>query len=341
MPKSPGEWARFEALLRLTREIGRLGDWEIEQSLNLPISNPQSLNYSFRPSVLVQQIFSLLKQSPTGSIRLADLRRIAPPQVTSEEIRQIVSHLTFDGYLQSGRLGEWRPAEKLQILIDQHEIYSNIGMEVMGVTAVDAHTGHTLAHTERPYPINSILLFGGKPMKVVWVEKYRFGLAAAEGQQADEILRFQKSYAAIPFVVTQTVARSLGIQAGQMALLPGEEGAWLFPFWGTVWGELLTAVLIANGISAEFVNEYCLFLRQPISQLPLWEEKVAQKAAKETAVTLANRLQMGRFHRQLPANVALTAVLCQLNLEQLSQRYRTTTFISGEHLQAKLNLLAT
>lgn len=175
--------------------------------------------YGFRPSVLVQQIFSLIKQSPTGSVRLADLHRLVSPELTSEEIRQIISQLTFAGYLQAGRLGEWKPGEKLQTLIDQHEIYSNIGAEVLGVTAIDAHTGRTIAHTDRPYPKDTVLLYGGKPMRVVWVEKYRFGLAAAEGHTADDILHFQTSYAAIPFVVTQAVARSLGIEAGQMAVL--------------------------------------------------------------------------------------------------------------------------
>jgi ATP-dependent Lhr-like helicase len=342
MPKSPGEWARFEALLGVAS-----GKWQVASkdlqpaTCHLPPNEIEDvINYSFRPSVLVQQTFSLLKQSPTGSIRLADLRRIAPPEVTSEQIRQIVSHLTFDGYLRSGRLGEWKPAEKLQTLIDQHEIYSNIGAEVMGVTAVDTHSGNTLAYTERPYPKGTILLFGGKPMRVSWVEKYRFGLTSAEGEMADEILRFQKSYAAIPFVVTQAVARSLAIQAGQIAVLSGETGMWLFPFWGTVWGELLAAVLIANGISAEYVNEYCLYVRQSINHLPPWEEKVVQKVAKETAVTLANRLEMGRFQRQLPANVGLTAVLRQLNLERFGQLYRATTFMPGEHLQDKLHLLA-
>lgn len=341
MPKSPGEWARFEALLGLAS-----GRWSVVSEGQPPAAfnlQPHDIEdvtvYVFRPSVLVQQIFSLIKQSPTGSIRLADLHRLVSPELTSEAIRQIISQLTFAGYLQAGRLGEWKPGEKLQTLIDQHEIYSNIGAEVLSITAVDAHTGRTIAHTDRPYPKGAVLLYGGKPMRVVWVEKYRFGLAAAEGHTADDILHFQTSYAAIPFVVTQAVARSLGIEAGHMALLPGDEGVWLYHFWGTVWGELLTAVLVAGGVSAEFVNEYSLYLRQPLNQLPPWDEKVTQKAARQIVATLANRLEMGRFHRLLPANVGLAAVLQLLNLKRFGDLYQATALIPGNDLHDPLRLL--
>ena len=68
LPRSALEQIRFAALLALAQSAPRS-----------PLS-PPSLP-AFRPSVLVQQTFSLLKQSPTGGVRLADLRRIAPAEV--------------------------------------------------------------------------------------------------------------------------------------------------------------------------------------------------------------------------------------------------------------------
>ncbi len=338
MPRSPGEWARFEALLELTQEIGRLGDWETGQSLNYPIS--QSPHYSFRPSVLIQQTFSLIKQSPTGSVRLADLRRIAPPEVTDETMRKILGQLTFAHYLQSGRLGEWKPDEKLQELLDKHEIYSNIGADVGAITAVDAHTGHTIAHTDRSYPPGTVVLFGGQPMRVAWVEKYRFGLLPAPGGAVDDLLRFATSYAAIPYPITQAVARSLAVPPGQMVWLPEEPGGFLFHFWGTVWGELLTAVLVMQGVSAETINEYCTFIRQPLPQLPPLDETRLQKTAREMVTTFANRLEMGRFHRLLPADVATAATIQQLNLPQFRAQYRNASIETVPPIFEQLALLA-
>ena len=329
LPKSPGEWARFEALLTLAGSENRQSS----------IHTHQSTAYGFRPSVLVQQIFSLIKQSPTGGVRLADVRRIAPSSVTSEDIRKIVSHLTFAGYLQSGRLGEWKPDEKLQELLDRHEIYSNIGAELLAITAVDAYTGRTIAQTDQVYPKGTVVLFGGKPMAVVWHEKYRFGLVTAEGREPDDILRFHTSYAAIPYPVTQTVARSLGVLPGQMAALPQAPGMYLFHFWGTVWGELLTAVLLALGVGAESVNEYALYVRRPITQLPPWDGPLAEKAARKIAGTLANRLEMGRFHSLLPADVAVSAILKQLNLVQFGQLYQQTAVVRSSAIDERLHAL--
>ncbi|MFQ5422132.1 MAG: DEAD/DEAH box helicase, partial [Anaerolineae bacterium] len=213
MPKSPGQWARFEGLLLLAR-----GEFA-------PSTPPA---YGFRPSVLIQQIFSLIKQSPTGGVRLADVRRIAPPEVTDEVIRKLFTQLSFADYLQPGRPGEWRPAAKLQEALDKHDIYANIGLGETGITAVDAHSGQPIAQTDRSYPVGTVLLYGGKPMVVVWLERYRFGLAPAPGQPASEILLAKSGYAAIPFPVTQAVADLLGLLPGEMAVLPQEPGAFLF-----------------------------------------------------------------------------------------------------------------
>jgi hypothetical protein len=335
MPKSPGEWARFEALLTLSRETR---EWGLGTNPS-PISTLQSPHYSFRPSVLVQQIFSLIKQSPTGSVRLADLRRIAPPEVTSEDIRKIVTTLSFGKYLQAGRLGEWKPDRELQELLDKHEIYTNIGADVGTLTAVDAHSGRTIAQTDTAYPPGAVVLFGGKAMRVAWVDKYQFGLVAAEGQTIDAILRFTKSAIAIPFNVTQAVARSLDLQPGQMTFIPQEGGIILFHFWGTVWGMLLSAILQEYGLLAGFINEYALSASLPLPQLPPYDEKLVQKAAKGTADTLATRLEMGRFHSLLPGDVAQAAILNQLNLPQFGELYQAAQITKRPDLFPQLDLL--
>ncbi len=329
MPKNSSEWARFDAFLTLANTAD-------------PGSMPSDpLLYTFRPSVLMQQIFSFIKQSPTGRVRLADVRRLAPPELDDETVRKIVAQLTFNGYLCAGRMGEWRPDEKLEILLDQHEIYSNIGADVMGITAVNARTGRTLAYTDRVYPPGTVVLFGGQPMEVRWVEKYRFGLAHAPGKEVTAPLLFRKSYVAIPFVVTRTIAIVLDLAADEMTILPQGDGQYLFHFWGTIWGELLAAVLIAQGMIAEAINEFCLYMKPPLEKLPPWNEEIVEKAAMETAVTLANRLQMGRFHRMLPVEVGKTAVIKQLNLQMFSEKYRAVQLHSKPEFQEQLHQLIT
>ena len=113
----------------------------------------------------------------------------------------------------------------------------------------------------------------------------------------------------------------------------------MFHFWGTLWGELLTAVLVAQGVGAEPVNEYCLYLRQPISALPPVDEKAITKAARDIIITLANRLEMGRFHRLLPAAVGTDATLKQLNLERFHALYNQVSLVPKSDIDEQLQLL--
>ncbi len=338
MPKSFREWARFKALLTLSNT-----PWVSDEDHNedrLPSGSlghvEDVIVYGFRPSVLVQQIFSLIKQSPTGSIRLADIRQIAPPEVPSDTIRQIISQLTFARYLQPGRLGEWKPDVALQELIDRHELYTNIGADPLAIMAVDAFSGKIIAQTDRLYKKGTVVLFGGKAMEVLWQDKYRFGLGPASYNPKSEILSLQKASAAIPFVITQTVARSLDIQPGWMATMPEEDGMWLFHFWGTLWGRLLAALLSANGYAIDFNNEYCLFVQPAFNQLPIWDDDLGKQAVKRAAATLAGRLEMGRFHKLLPRKVAASAVLSLLNLETFQQKYCEATLAAVEGKQEEL-----
>ncbi|MDJ0752208.1 MAG: DEAD/DEAH box helicase [Ardenticatenaceae bacterium] len=326
LPKSPGEWARFEALQYLAA-----GADDVPEDMRV---------YGFRPSVLVQQIFSSIKQNPTGAVRLADVARLAPSNTDKEQVRQLIAELVFHQYLQPGRLGEWRPDAKLQLLIDQHDIYSNIGLGPMAATAVDAYTGQIIAQTERVYKTGMVVLLGGRPMQVMWQDGFRFGLAPSAAAKIDEALRFQKSFAAIPYLVTQTVAHLLGIESGQMICLPHADGHLLFHFWGTMWGKLLTAVLGENNLYVEAINEYCLYLRQPLSELPGWDKTLIEKAAQKTAVAQTNRLEMGRFHSLLPAKMAREAAVHQLNLPKFSQMYAQVKISTKTNVAEKLYMLA-
>jgi ATP-dependent Lhr-like helicase len=337
LPKSPREWAQFEALLAVAQ-----GSWPLSLATaadDPPLELEETAVYGFRPSVLVQQIFSLIRQSPTGQVRLADVRRLAPPHLTTEAVRSIVSQLVWEEYLQAGRPGDWGAGPALQELLDRHEIYSNIGTEVQMTTAVDAYSGQVLGQTERSYPTGAVLLFGGRPMRVVWQDKYRFGLTPAPRTTIDDVVRFGGGEMAIPFVVAQAVARGLGIAPAEMPFLPAGEGIWLFHFWGTVWGKLLAELLLAQGVMATSADEYALYLPLAIPALPPWDEAVARRTGQRTAANLADMLGMGRFHSLLPADVASAAVVGLLNMARLGQLYRATTLTHRPELGESLTAL--
>lgn len=330
LPRSLLEQARFNALLALAQSAPRS-----------PLSAPRPASPAFRPSVLVQQVFSLLKQSPTGGVRLADLRRIAPAEVDGEALRQVLDHLTVLGFLRRGGLGEWRPAQRLHELADRHEIYSNIGADPLAAQVVDAYSGRVLAQTGQMRRVGETFLLGGRLLEVVWRDRYRLGVRPVDGQPAEEALRFVAAPLAVPLDVSQAVAAHLGLAPGQMAVVHDETGALLFHFWGDLYGALLAAMLQAgwdeeDGAVAR-LNEHCLRLPAGLAHLPPWNDALAQHAARRLMPQLLPWLELGRFHSLLPPDLAYQAALAQCNLARFQQLYCTASVTSPP---ASLRLLS-
>jgi hypothetical protein len=72
------------------------------------------------------------------------------------------------------------------------------------------------------------------------------------------------------------------------------------------------------------VNEFCLHCRPAPNQLPPWNDALAQKAARNTAIVMSDRLEMGRYHSLLPAHIGLAAAVKQLNLPRFQAYYELT-----------------
>jgi ATP-dependent helicase Lhr and Lhr-like helicase len=303
-------------------------------TLHSPPSTPPPLSYAFRPSVLVQQVFSILKQSPTGGIRLADMRRVAPDEVADEALAQILDNLTFLGYLRTGRLGEWRADRALDELVDIHEIYSNIGTDPLAAVIVDAYSGRTIAQTGQMRGKGETFLMGGRVLEVVWRDRYRLGVRDAPGKRADETVRFMTALFAVPLDVSQAVAAHLGVAPGQLALVHDEQGVLLFHFWGDLYGALLGAMLqaeLAPDDEAVFItrpNEHCLRLPASLPRLPAWDEDLARRQLRRLMPQIQPFLELGRFHSLLPPDLGYLAALAQCDLARFEELYRSATLVS-------------
>lgn len=301
LPRSPREYLHFETLL--------------SPSPLAPRSSPP-----FRPSVLIQQTFSFLKQSPTASIRQADLRRLAPADIPDQTLTDILNHLTQQKFLSKGRPSEWKPNFRLHELADEHEIYSNIGGEALKITVVDAYSGRKIAQTARSHRPGEMLLMGGRLLEVVWQDRHIMGVQPGKHHFAQEQLPPTPGPFAVPAEIAQGMAAQLGLQPGQIPLLIDENGIWLFHFWGDLYGELLTAVLHHHYPPADDQpsfspwNEICLRLPFSLTQLPAWDEAIVEQVAVQNSERLAQMVEIGRFHPLLPPALATQTILhlCQL-----------------------------
>ncbi len=332
LARSPREYLRFQALLALAQ---RADGGEPARGANGGRARLPPRSYAFRPSVLVQQLFSLLKQSPTGGVRFADLRRLAPDEVSDETLHAILEHLTVSGHLRAWRPGEWRPGERLAALADAHEIYANIGGEALGATIVDAYSGRTIARTTRPRLSGETLLMGGRPVEVAWHDRFTFGVNRGT-RPSDEVLRFRTAPQAVPLELAQGVAAELGLAPSYLYLLEDGDQRWLFHFWGDVYGALLSALLAAQfrdddddtaGRGAGASNELCFRLPEALAALPPWDVGLSMVVAHDLLPRLQPSLELGRFHPLLPPTVATRSALEQLDLPRFEALYRAARVV--------------
>jgi ATP-dependent Lhr-like helicase len=307
-----------------------------QQGARSPVAAPSS---HFRLSVLVQQLFSSLKQSPIAALRLADLRRLAPPEVTDDELRQLLGHLTTSRYLQPGRPGEWKAGIKLNELIDAHEIYSNIGADPLKIEVVDAYSGRTLALTEHLHLEGDTLLIGGQILQVLWRDRHRIGVQARPGFRVEEELRYTVTPFAANLEIGQAVAQLLGVPAHRLCLINTEQGSWLFHFWGDLYGELLAALLQPHMAEPDLPEDelppvrrktHALRLPLALSRLPPWNEALAHRLLLRLLPRLEARLDLGRFHGLLHPALAEYSALQQCHLPRFAQLYQQATIIPAE-----------
>ena len=317
--RSPLEEIRFRALLDLAQAPA-------PSSPSFPLAP-----YHFRPSVLVQQVFSILKQSPTGAIRLSDLRRVTPSDIPDDTLRHILDHLCRSDFLRTGRLGEWRPAAALDELFDAHEIYSNIGADPLAITVVDAYSGRPIAQTDRLRAQGDTLLLGGKTVEVLWRDRYRIGVRPRNADREDEVLRFHTKPLAIPLAMGQAIAAHLGLHPGEMCLVHTGDGALLFHFWGKLYGALLAGLwqsYLGEDAIVTRINEHCLYLPQPASALPPWSAATLRRQLLILESRLEDMLELGRFHTFLPPDLAHDTLLEHCDLSLFAQLYRAAEIIT-------------
>lgn len=338
LARSPLEDAQFRAMIALaTRST-------FSQTENQTVDEA-----AFLPSVLVQQCFSLLKQSPTGALRLADLRQVAPAEVDDSTLRRILDELVRSGYLRSGRLGEWRPGAALDELVDAHEIYSNIGGDPLTLQLVDVYSGRVLAQTGQRLFVGDTLRLGGRTLIVRWRDRYRVGVEPSGGPaDVDVEVRVQSTPFATPLDVSQAVARLLGVAADTMVSVPVAEGCWLFHFWGDVYGLLLADLLRSQFRGQEDddiapvtpINAHCLFVPGTVAPLPPFHAAQARSALAGLLPRVEPFLELGRFHSLLPPSVAEETVLARCDLPGFERLYRATRIIEASSgLRARLETL--
>ncbi len=144
--------------------------------------------YVFRPSVIVQQLFSYIKQTRLGEI-LPDTAYAlfastsGEPLISKSRYDRIVEHLTAKGYFVM-RGCTLRPGPQWQELYEKRAIYTNLPDSQQIVEVVDEMTGRKLGQVGRGIRPGMTFHFNGRSLSATHLNKRKL-LVRSSHEQID------------------------------------------------------------------------------------------------------------------------------------------------------------
>jgi ATP-dependent Lhr-like helicase len=287
-----------------------------------------SMTRAFHPSVAVQQIFSLLKQSPIAAVRLAELTKLFTAMLSTDDLQVILGQLCMLGYLQTGRPGEWRAGPRLNKLFDEQasaqptlSIYSNIeGSAAHQITIRDQHTQQTVATVDRQWFDRPVLTLEGRPVNVEWYDGEALWVASSPEQKVADQLRYRSVRQLLDYELAQLLPLQWGLPYGATPLVAGTDGWWWFHWLGDLYGRAVLD-LLRYRVEASATEQIglCLELADGLQALPDWTEAQVVRYLQDNYRVFEPLLALGPFHHLLPVQLRRRAVVEQFGVNQFLQ----------------------
>ncbi|MEO8392063.1 MAG: DEAD/DEAH box helicase [Chloroflexota bacterium] len=283
---------------------------------------------AFRPSIAVQQIFSLLKQSPIAAIRLNPLADLFASMLSATDLRAILGELQALGYLKAGRMGEWRAGERLNRLADMQamentplSLYSNIQPDSLAKIKIrDQHSQRVVATVDRQWLDRDLLTLEGRPVNIEWYDGEVLWVTAYRGAEQGEQLHYRSARQMLSYELAQQLPIQLGLPSGTAPLIPIDDG-WLWFHWlGDIYGHAL-ADLLRYTLPAQETPQpgLCLLLTEDPRTLPIWKAEQIERYLHDQYRRYESLLALGAYHRLLPLELRRRAVIEQFDVLRFMQ----------------------
>jgi ATP-dependent Lhr-like helicase len=276
----------------------------------------------FRPSVAVQQIFSLLLQSPAGAVRLQPLAELFSGLLAVSDLEAILGQLHAHGYLTTARAGEWRADERLKQLVDlqatEHaplSLYSNIQNRAAKLKIRDQQSQQVIATVDSLWLDREVLTLEGRPLDVSWYDGEALWVTAQRGAVAAPRLPYLSTRQLLSFALAQRLPQQLGISPGAAPLVESPAGWLLFHWLGDVYGQALLDLLQATlGAMESTQPGLCLLLPDEPRDLPAIGARQVERYLHDHARQYESLLALGAYHHLLPRSLRQRAVVEQFDI---------------------------
>lgn len=276
----------------------------------------------FRPSVVVQQLFSLLLQSPTGALRLQPLAELFDGLLTAAELEAILGHLHQARYLTTGRAGEWRAGERLKRLVDLQStdhaplsLYSNIQNRTAMVKLRDQQSQQVVATVDPLWLDREVLTLEGRPLDVGWYDGEALWVTAHRGDMPTERLPYLSARQLLSFDLAQQLPAQLGLQPGVAPLVQTPAGWLLFHWLGDVYGQALLDLLRYTLPASESAQPgLCVLVHEEPGGLPAISAEQTVRYLQDHVRQYEGMLALGAYNHLLPSEVRRRAAVEQFGV---------------------------
>jgi ATP-dependent Lhr-like helicase len=285
-------------------------------------AEPAATPAPFRPSVAVQQIFSLLKQSPTATVRLAPLADLFAGLLAPADLEAILGHLQEYEYLAPGRAGEWRAGARLNRLVDlqssEHaplSLYSNIQNRPATLKVRDQQSQQVVASVDSLWLSRGVLTLEGRPLDVTWFDGEALWVTAHRGHLPATRLPYLSARQVLSYDLAQALPAQVGLAPGTAPLVPAGD-RWLFFHWlGDVYGQaLLDLAGYTNQTEASAQPGLCLDLADELRALPTITARQTERYLQDRYREYESLLALGAYQHLLPRELRRRAVVEQFDV---------------------------
>ena len=280
----------------------------------------------FRPSAAVQQIFSLIKASPTGALRLNPTAALFAGLLSAHDLQFILSELQAADYLKPGRPGEWRAGDRLNRLVDlqatEHapfSLYSNIQTDTTTIKVRDHLTHRVIANVDRFMLDQDGVLIGGRALNIEWNDGDALWVSTRDTGTSSR-LRYRAARPVLSYDLARRIPAVIGLNESAAPYVPIEDGWRWFHWLGDIYGRALVD-LLRYTVSAEISDHpgLCILLADEPHSIPLWTIDHVRRYLLAQYRHYERLLALGAYHHLLPLELRRRAVVEQFNVPRFLQ----------------------
>lgn len=307
-------------------------------------------HYFFRPSIVVQQLCSYIKQTRNGEILPdAAYELFATPQgaplIAKNAYQEIIAHLIAKAYFVALPNGALKPGARWQALYEHREIYSNlIDMQRHAMEVIDEMTGRKLGLIEWGASRGMPFLFGGQARRATRTQGRKLIVRTAE--EAASAPGFRSAWRPLSRELAKAIAVELGLPQGASAaeiavvresteVADGDgtavlSTAWVYHCAGDAYGFALADLLEKlYGVKASEQNSFCFRIEGELPAASLQLDAVQVRAQVLGRWKQSEGwFDMGCFHKELPATVRRESVLEAFDIDHFLRDFSGIKFVS-------------